>query len=369
MSREPELSDLPELPDIPDALGAAIVRVLNGDATDAHQAAVQTWSDESPEHAASLHALRAVWQQAQPASPRWDVERALTAVRASSGHINDVVTTRPIRRRVTSSHTSWRWRTTMVGVMAASVVAIGYLGLARVRRTTIVPAQIYSTRIAQRATVQLADGSTALLAPQTTLTVRGTTAELVGEAYFDIAHASHTPFVVKTGAVTTRVLGTAFTVRRYADDHETLVAVTSGKVAVAGRHAVTLIRGNVGRVTDSSETVADTGAAQYTAWTTGQLVFRDMPLPDLLATVGRWYGVRFRLTDSTLASRRITATVDLGSQTEFMRALALVLDAKLTFSDTSNHVILIRSGHDAPAPAPLRRERMDLSPTAKEIGR
>jgi transmembrane sensor len=55
---------------------------------------------------------------------------------------------------------------------------------------------------------------------------------LIGEAFFDVVRKPEQPFVVYTNALTTRVLGTSFTVRAYDSDQEAKVVVKSGKVSV-----------------------------------------------------------------------------------------------------------------------------------------
>lgn len=55
---------------------------------------------------------------------------------------------------------------------------------------------------------------------------------LVGEAFFDIVRRPKQPFMVYTNQLTTKVLGTSFTVRAYRDDKEAKVVVRTGKVSV-----------------------------------------------------------------------------------------------------------------------------------------
>lgn len=55
---------------------------------------------------------------------------------------------------------------------------------------------------------------------------------LVGEAFFSVVRRPKQPFLVYTNQLTTRVLGTSFTVRAYADDKEAKVIVRTGKVSV-----------------------------------------------------------------------------------------------------------------------------------------
>jgi transmembrane sensor len=50
------------------------------------------------------------------------------------------------------------------------------------------------------------------------------------------------------------------------------------------------------------------GVADDTAWTSGRLVFRDAPLPEVAAALRRWYGIELRATDPAIAGRHLTAT-------------------------------------------------------------
>lgn len=56
---------------------------------------------------------------------------------------------------------------------------------------------------------------------------------LSGEAYFDIKHDSNKVFLVHTGNLVTRVLGTAFNIKSGKDQNLIEVTVTRGKVAVS----------------------------------------------------------------------------------------------------------------------------------------
>ena len=51
------------------------------------------------------------------------------------------------------------------------------------------------------------------------------------------------------------------------------------------------------------------------------------PLPEVLATIGRWYDLDVRVPDTTLASRLVTAEFSTQSADEMIRALAIAMDA------------------------------------------
>jgi len=55
---------------------------------------------------------------------------------------------------------------------------------------------------------------------------------LTGEAYFEVTKDPSRPFLVYANGLLTKVLGTSFTVRAYADDKDVVVTVRSGRVAV-----------------------------------------------------------------------------------------------------------------------------------------
>jgi ferric-dicitrate binding protein FerR (iron transport regulator) len=92
--------------------------------------------------------------------------------------------------------------------------------------------------------VQLKDGSTVTLQPGSTLSYdihnyNDTRREvfLQGEGFFEVTHDTQKPFYVFTGEVATRVLGTSFTVKTAGPKREIIVAVNTGRVAVATKRS------------------------------------------------------------------------------------------------------------------------------------
>lgn len=89
----------------------------------------------------------------------------------------------------------------------------------------------------------LPDGSRVVLSPNSKLIYLKTFANelravnLTGEAFFDVVRRPRQPFVVRTGKVNVRVLGTSFIVRAYRDASEISVLVKSGRVAVSKAQA------------------------------------------------------------------------------------------------------------------------------------
>jgi ferric-dicitrate binding protein FerR (iron transport regulator) len=199
--------------------------------------------------------------------------------------------------------------------------------------------QTYATHTGEQATLTIADGTRVTLAPGTTLRLvrfgaQSRTVELDGEAYFDVAHASGAPFLVRSGAVTTRVLGTAFLMRHYAGDRAVRVAVADGKVYVmsAALHqdGVTLSAGSIGDATDSTIHVSTVdGIAPQTEWVRGRLVFYHTPVAIVLETLSRWYGYQFHCQDSTLAKQNVTIGVSVQSSASALSTLEQTLGVNI----------------------------------------
>lgn len=103
----------------------------------------------------------------------------------------------------------------------------------------LVNAEQLTTRKGERKTVRLPDGSTVWLGPASRLeyperfTGENRQVELSGEAFFEVAEDPRHPFIIQSGKVATRVLGTSFNIRAYEDQPVIDVTLVSGKVNVS----------------------------------------------------------------------------------------------------------------------------------------
>ncbi|MBE9461440.1 FecR family protein [Dyadobacter subterraneus] len=119
--------------------------------------------------------------------------------------------------------------------------------------------------------------------------------EITGEVYFEVAHNTKMPFIVKTGETEVAVLGTHFNVMAYADEKvmKTTLMEGSVKISRSGKSAM-LAPGQQARLTSSSENIrvldhVDTDKEM--AWKTGYFQFEDDNLESIMRQVSRWYDV------------------------------------------------------------------------------
>lgn len=215
---------------------------------------------------------------------------------------------------------------------AAVVVAIGIYW----RHTPQVLEKRYETRVGERRSEILADGSTVLLDTASAISVRvGNDERYVvlerGQVQFQVVHNPKQAFVVKVGAGTIRDIGTQFQVR--ADDGNVVVTLLEGAVsvttssddarAVAGSRTETLAPGQ--QLTfDRSGAIGSKRNVDLKAalgWPQGDLVFENRPLVDLVEEMNRYTKARVRVGDPTLNSIPVSGVFHQGDQQSLLLAL------------------------------------------------
>jgi transmembrane sensor len=135
---------------------------------------------------------------------------------------------------------------------------------------------------------------------------------LTGEAFFDIVHAAGRPFLVHTGKVTTRVLGTSFNIKAYPSDKTIEITVAHGKVQVTEEKI------NMGLLTDAQQLRLEADKDQYRfkkvdvaaviAWRPQEIRFDDITLAEVGTQIERRFGRTIRFVNPVLESCRVTAS-------------------------------------------------------------
>ena len=121
---------------------------------------------------------------------------------------------------------------------------------------------------------------------------------LIGEAYFEVKCDEEHPFIVEAGGVRTRVLGTSFNVKAYADEESVFTTLVTGKVEVSveGGEAVVLnpAMQGVWQKAEGKMRVTHVSVDKVMAWREGLFLFDEENLAGMAKVLERWYGVEFR---------------------------------------------------------------------------
>jgi len=178
----------------------------------------------------------------------------------------------------------------------------------------------------QKKAITLADGSRVWINAGSELkypeTFNGQTREvyLSGEAYFDIHHDTAKPFIIHTGNLLTKVLGTAFNIKEDKSSNTIQVTVTRGKVSVAnGGELLGVLNPNqqISFNTLKEEALqATVNAAQVIAWQQSDLHFEDVSFGDAIAQLRRHFDVKISFGNAKLKDCRFTGTSIHGEELE-----------------------------------------------------
>jgi transmembrane sensor len=196
--------------------------------------------------------------------------------------------------------------------------------------------QTYATDVGAQQVVRLDDGSVLHLNTDSKVSVAFHKAErrlvlVRGEAFFEVAHDSRRPFIVKAGDARVRAVGTKFDVRRAAD--ATSVTLVEGRVQVArdDRPDRWMLTPNQQITLDgapASPHAAD--SADVTSWTTGRLRFRETPLASAVAEVNRYSRTKISLQAPEHAATRVSGVFETGDTPAFVSAVTELFDLKAT---------------------------------------
>lgn len=197
--------------------------------------------------------------------------------------------------------------------------------------------------------IELNDGTTVVLRTGSTLKVNADynkkerVVTLIGEGYFDVKHNASKKFIVRTGGVTTTVLGTAFNIKAYPGQKSITVTVTRGLVSVAknGRQIALLKPSMQINATpqNSQEAPIVTNIDNVTKWVSEDMKFSNMSFSKLANRLSERYHVTVSFKNPALGGCPITGRFKgTESLTDVLDILTVARNASYTLQD--NHVII-----------------------------
>jgi len=236
-----------------------------------------------------------------------------------------------------------------------------------VMQTNMFNNETYRTAIGEQTTVYLADGSSIHLDTQTVVTTSFTkkfrNVELEeGKALFSVAHDPSRPFIVTSGQVAIRALGTEFSIYKRKKG-DVVIAVTKGRILVSRKeesnaeplqpvlsepdeklvqktemiaHNTTKPQYFSKKVLESGqEIIVDEKKMKYEVktvdiqsvrtWQEGRLDFQDTPLLDVIKELNRYLENKIVLGDARLKDIRINVYFKIKNRKDFISTLKLVI--------------------------------------------
>ena len=178
----------------------------------------------------------------------------------------------------------------------------------------------------------LPDGTSVCLNKESTLSYRNglngrsRKVSLRGEAFFDVEKDPSRPFVVSTGNMDVRVLGTRFTLSAREDSPES-VYLESGKVTVEGER-FSPVQLNPGEAFTFDPLGGESGKRtenvwNHLAWTCDKLEFSNVSLADIVTNLEHWYNVKIDISPK-VKDIRLTLTVRQEPLAEILEAISRI---------------------------------------------
>jgi transmembrane sensor len=256
---------------------------------------------------------------------------------------------------------SWsRIAAIFIGVITISGVLYFMAGTNTNHETNLIALH---TDIGERKTVLLPDGSKVTLYAVSELSYpeifNDTIREiyLKGEAFFEVARNEQQLFVIRTGDLETRVLGTSFNVKAYQDDEQVQVSVATGKVKVNSK-ATNLLSPSSELILQPDEQAiygTETGSLSkrkidsktLMALRDGILIFEKTELKKVIKTLERWYNTDLELTNPNIANCLISSKLDNAELEDVLETLKYILNVE--YEHLEGNKIILKGGSCSPA--------------------
>ncbi|MEO1009693.1 MAG: FecR domain-containing protein [Bacteroidota bacterium] len=214
--------------------------------------------------------------------------------------------------------------------------------------------QSKSTDWGQKSNIVLADGTKVRLNSGSTLDFpqdfKGKTerkVRLQGEAFFEVTPNPDKPFLIETDQLTTKVLGTSFNIRAYAEEDQALVTVATGKVQVfkeksikeTARVDLTPNEQALFRKTQDTLEKKTVAIGPHIDWKNGIIHITDHTLGEAAMILENWYGIEIHFSNEEIAGCHLTAAYDNQSLAVVMESIARVKGLEYHMEDGGKRVV------------------------------
>jgi len=176
---------------------------------------------------------------------------------------------------------------------------------------------------------------------------------LEGEAFFEVSKNAERPFLVYANDVTTKVLGTSFTVKAMRQEEQVTIAVRTGKVSVytndknksLSQNEEIILTPNQQVVVDQakkkvSKKLVDNPQVIIPAEEVSRMRFAEAPVTEIFKALEKVYGVEIVFDEDLLSSCELTTII---ADKDIFSRLNIICDAIGASYVLENGTIIINS--------------------------
>ncbi|MBV5315416.1 MAG: DUF4974 domain-containing protein [Prolixibacteraceae bacterium] len=285
-----------------DYIESLIARYLNGICLPEEQQELKLWIEESPENRNEYLSIKDIWDSSRSQADRAEGQLVIF-------YKNQLEKTKKAR-------ILWVRYSSAVAAIFAIGLVISLL-IPQEKSSRHQNMQVFSVPLGSRSKVLLADGTLVNLNSGSELKYSSDFSDnnrvvsLSGEAFFQVKSDSLYPFVVKTANFDVKVSGTKFNVCTYDENSYSSTTLAEGKIElkIEGSNQNFVIKPGEKFELDRKTRKYSLESADIEseiAWKDGEFIFRNIPFPELVKRLERWYDVKLNYSDKGLQSYAYT---------------------------------------------------------------
>lgn len=166
--------------------------------------------------------------------------------------------------------------------------------------------------------------------------------ELHGEAYFEVAQDSRSPFSVITDRQKVNVIGTSFNIDAY-DSSKILTTLVEGTIKVGTGDKVVVLKPGQQSVNLSGDLKLNRQADldMVLAWKNGNFLFKENSIEDIMLQVARWYDVDIRYAAKHPTDHFVGNLPRKDSLSHVLRLLELTGSVRFKIDGAAREVIVL----------------------------
>lgn len=139
--------------------------------------------------------------------------------------------------------------------------------------------------------------------------------EIHGEAYFEVSHNAKKPFIVRTGELTVKVLGTEFNVNTRIPTHVRTTLV-EGKVQVTFKedapHVLTPGEMASTNLLSGQTSIERVNIQKYIAWRHGRFCFEEATIEEIMQELSLWYDLQVEYQNQKIKQEKFSGYLPRG---------------------------------------------------------
>ena len=324
-----------------------ITKYLAGEASAEEENRLLAWIAQAPENERHFLAFKKVFDLSQKHYAQEEGQHQVNIDQEWNHFVHQIINAKEktIRPQAPPSSRTWLRIAAAVLLLVTSGLVINYFIFSN-------DDTHYETANSSLA-VSLPDGSHVILNTHSELSYSHNFGEekrsvtLKGEGFFEVAHDSEKPFIIRVNGASVEVLGTSFNVQGYDNREAIEVTVQTGVVRFSlgeMQQEVKLVAGQKGVYSKAAQqlTSAANEDVNFLSWNTRKLVFIQSDLRTVVETLNKTYQADIVMAADIPASCVVTVTFDHQTLEAVLHVLETTLN--LTYRKTGPRIEITGAG-------------------------